>query len=113
VAESAYPTKIVGVWEGTVGESRETMALDKDGAFVCKLQPTGFIATMIFPTKAGTVRGTWKITGAVITLHVTGETNERVEDAATSSAIVSFKENEVVLKSDRGQTSAFERVGRP
>jgi hypothetical protein len=89
------------------------MSLDKDGAFVCKLQPTGFIATMIFPAKGGTIRGTWKITGAVIALNITGETNERVENTTASSAIVSFKQDELILKSGRGETSTFLRVGGP
>jgi hypothetical protein len=110
VAESDYATKIVGLWQGTVGSSKETMSLDKNGTFVCQLQPTGFISTMIFPTKGGSIRGTWKITGTAITLEITGEENERLENKTASSTIVSFKEDALVLKSDRGGTSAFERV---
>jgi hypothetical protein len=111
VSESDYSTRIVGVWQGKVGASKETMSLGRDGTFVCRLQPMGFISTMIFPTKGGTIRGTWKITGATVVLSLTGETNERVENAKTSSAIVSFRQDELVLKSDRGDTSTFERVG--
>jgi uncharacterized protein (TIGR03066 family) len=110
VAESDYATKVVGLWQGTVGSSKETMSLDKNGTFVCQLQPTGFISTMIFPTKGGSIRGTWKVTGTAITLDITGEKNERLENNTASSTIVSFKEDELVLKSDRGGTAAFERV---
>jgi hypothetical protein len=110
ISESDYATNIVGLWQGTVGSSKETMSLDKNGTFVCQLQPTGFISTMIFPTKGGSIRGTWKVTGTAITLDITGEKNERLENNTASSTIVSFKEDELVLKSDRGGTAAFERV---
>ena len=65
---------------------------------------------MIFPTKGDSIRGTWKLTGTAITLDITGETNEHLENKSASSTIVSFKEDEIVLKFNRGDTSAFERV---
>jgi hypothetical protein len=64
-----------------------------------------------FPHEGGHHSRDWKLTGAVIALNITGETNERVENTTASSAIVSFKQDELVLKSDRGETSTFERVG--
>ena len=111
VPEAEYSTKIVGRWQGTVADLKETISFDGDGTFVCQLYPMGFIANMLFPSTPGTVRGTWKITGAIITLVISGAENERLMNKIASSTIVSFKENELVLKSDRGETSPFQRVG--
>jgi hypothetical protein len=110
VPEAEYSTKIVGRWQGKVGDLKETMSFDGNGTFVCQLYPMGFIANMIFPSAPGTVRGTWKITGAVITLAISGAENERLMNKIASSTIMAFKEDELVLKSDRGETSPFERV---
>ena len=111
VPEAEYSTKIVGRWQGTVGDLKETMSFDGNGTFVCQLYPMGFIANTLFPSAIGTVRGTWKITGAVITLAISGAENERLMNKIASSTIVAFKEDELVLKSDRGETSPFQRVG--
>ena len=111
VSEAEYSTKIVGRWQGTVGDLKEIMSFDGNGTFVCQLYPMGFIANTLFPSATGTVRGTWKITGAVITLAISGAENERLMNKIASSTIVAFKEDELVLKSDRGETSPFQRVG--
>jgi hypothetical protein len=101
----------VGRWQGTVGDLKETMSIDGDGTFVCQLHPMGFIANTLSQGVTGTIRGTWKITGAMITLRITGAENERLRNRMVSSTIVAFKEDELVLKSDRGETSRFQRVG--
>jgi len=111
VPEVEYSTKIVGRWQGTVADLKETISLDGDGTFVCQLYPMGFIANTLFPSATSTVRGTWKISGAVITLAISGAENERLMNKIASSTIVAFKEDELVLKSDRGETSPFQRVG--
>jgi hypothetical protein len=41
---------------------------------------------------------------------ITGENNEHLVNKTASSVIVSFKENELVLKSDRDDTSSFVRI---
>ena len=41
VLEAEYSTKIVGHWQGTVGDLKETMSIDGDGTFVCQLHPNG------------------------------------------------------------------------
>ena len=110
IPEADYSTKIVGRWQGTVGDLKETMSIDSNGTFFCQLHPTGFIGRTFSPSVTGTVHGTWKITGANITLRITGAENERLENKITSSAIVTFKEDELVLKSDRGLISSFRRV---
>jgi hypothetical protein len=110
VPEAQYSAKIVGRWQGTVGDLKETMSIDSNGTFFCQLHPTGFIGRTFSPSVTGTVHGTWKITGANITLRITGAENERLENKITSSAIVTFKEDELVLKSDRGLISSFRRV---
>ncbi len=110
IPESEYSTKIVGRWEGTVGNSKENMSLNRDGTFVCELHGAGFIARTFSPGVTGTIRGTWKIAGAVITLRVTSAEKENLRNRITSSTIEAFKGDELVLKSDRGETSPFERI---
>ena len=111
VPEAEYSAKIVGHWQGTVGDLKETIKIDNDGTFVCQLHPMGFIANTLSQGVTGTIRGTWKITGAIITLRITGANKELLGNRIASSTIVAFKENELVLKSDRGETSSFQRVG--
>jgi hypothetical protein len=110
VSEAEYSTKIVGRWQGTVGDLKETMSLDGDGTFVCQLRPMGFIANTLSQGVTGTIRGAWKITGAIVTLRITGAENESLRNKVASSTIVKFKENELVLKSGGGETSPFQRV---
>jgi len=110
VPEAEYSTKIIGRWQGIVGNSKETMSINHDGTFVCQLQPTGFISNTLSQGVMGTVQGTWKITGAIITLKITGEENERLKNKSTSSTILAMKEDKLTLKSDRGDTSSFRRT---
>jgi hypothetical protein len=110
VSAADFSSAVVGRWQGTVGDSRETMSLKSDGTFVCQLNQTGFIANMLYPVVPGTVSGTWSITGNVMMLKITGEKNERLVNKTASSVIVSFNENELVLKSNRGETSSFVRI---
>ena len=110
VPEAEYSTKIVGDWQGTVGDLKETMSLDGDGTFVCQLHPEGFIANTLSEGKEGTIRGTWTITGAIITLRITSADNERLENRIATSKIIALREDELVLKSDLAGTSTFQRV---
>ena len=110
VPEAEYATQIVGHWRGTVGDLKEAMSIKGDGTFVCQLHPMGFIANTLSQGITGTIRGTWKINGAIITLRITGEKNERLENRMASSTIVAFRKDQLVLKSDRGETSPFQRV---
>lgn len=108
VRESDYPSAIVGQWRGTVGEYKEIMTIQGDGTFVCRLAPAGFIATMLYPVLPGSVSGTWRITGKVITLTVTSTHNERLENGLASSTIVAFNGNTLALRSQGGMAT-FER----
>ena len=110
VPEAQYSTEIIGRWQGTVGDLKETMSIDADGTFVCQLYPTGFLANTLSQGVKGTVRGTWKINGTMFTLKITGAKKERLENRVAASTIVAFKKNELVLKSDGGGTSPFQRV---
>lgn len=110
VPEAEYSTKIVGHWQGTVGDEKETMSIEGDGTFVCQLHLTGFIANTLSQGVTGTVHGTWRITGPILTLRITGSENEHLRNKIASSTIVAFKEDKLVLKSDRGETSPFQRV---
>jgi len=110
ISKADYPTKIVGTWKGTVGNLKETMSIKGDGTFVCRLHLGGFISNMIYPTVPGMIYGTWKINDAIIALSITGAQNENLRSSVALSTIVSFKEGELELKSDRGETSLFQRV---
>ena len=111
VMEVEYSAKIVGQWQGTVGNLKETMSINIDSTFVCKVHRMGFIANTLSQSLTGTVRGKWKISGAILTLNITDAKNERLGNKVASSTIVSFSEDKLVLKSDRGETSPFQRVG--
>ena len=110
IPEEEYSTKLVGRRQGAAGELKETMNVNGDGTFSCQLYPTGFIADALSQGVRGTVHGTWKITGAVITLRITGEKNELLANKTASSTIVAFRNGELILKSDHGGTSPFKRV---
>jgi len=110
VPVAQYSTKIIGHWQGTVGGMKETMSINNDSTFVCQIHPQGFIANTLSQSVTGTISGTWKITGAIITLSITGAKNERLGNRITFSIIMSFKEDELVLKSDNGKTSTFTRM---
>jgi len=110
VSEAEYSTKIVGCWQGTVGDSKETMSINRDGTFVCQIHSTGFFATTLSQSLPGRISGTWKITGSIITMNITGSKNEHVENKIASSVIMAFKTDELTLKSDHAGTSSFLRV---
>lgn len=110
VPESEYPTKIIGSWEGTVGNLKEVMILKPDCTFVCHVRPLGFIANTLSQSLPGTIYGRWLITDAKINMEITDEKNERVENDNTSSLIVALKQNSLVLKSSDGDSSVFNRT---
>jgi hypothetical protein len=110
VSESEYSTKIIGSWEGTVGELKEVMILKSDCTFVCHVRSIGFIANTLSQSIPGTIYGKWLIKDSKINMEITGEKNERVENDNTSSLIVAFNQNRLVLKSSGGDSSVFNRV---
>ena len=110
VPEAEYSTKIVGHWQGTVGDLKETMSIDGDGTFICQIRPMGFLANTLSQSLPGKISGTWNINGAIMTLRITGAKNEHWGNRITSSTIESFKADELILKSDRGEVSSFQRV---
>jgi len=111
VPESEYSTKIMGRWQGMVGDSKEKMSINGNGTFNCQIYSMGFIATTLSQRNVtGMVYGTWEITGAIITLTITGAKNEKVTNGIAKSTIESFNVDELVLKSETGGTSSFHRV---
>ena len=110
VPEAEYSTRIVGHWQGTVGNVKETMSINGDGTFVCQIRPLGFLANTLSQSRPGKISGTWNITGPIMTLSITGEKNENIENLTASSTIVAFAPDKLVLKSDHGETSTFQRV---
>ena len=110
VAEADYSAKIVGNWLGTVGNMKESITFNGDGSFIAQLRPQGFISNTLSQGVTGTIRGTWAINGKTITLKITSAEDERVNNSVTSSTILAFNQDELSMKSDRGETSTFTRV---
>jgi len=110
IDEAQYAAKIVGGWQGTVGDLREGISFSVDGKFVSQMRPRGFISNTLGQGITGTVRGTWAITGNVITLHIDSAEDETVLNKMTTSTIESFKQNELVVRSSKGETSTFVRT---
>ncbi len=110
VSESDYSAKIIGTWEGTVGDLKEVMVIKSDCTFVCRVRPLGFIANTLSQSLPGTIYGKWLLKGAKIDMEITGEKNERVENSLTSSLIVGFRENSLILKSSGGDSTVFNRM---
>jgi hypothetical protein len=109
-AEAEYPAKIIGEWLGTIGDVKETMSFKGDGNFVAQVRPSGFISNTLSQGVTGTIRGTWTITGKVITMKITEAENERLQNKTTSSTIVTLRQNELVVTSMNGETSTFMRA---
>ena len=109
IEEAHYPVRIVGDWQGKVGDMKETITFNADGKFVSQMRPLGFISNTLGEGVTGTIRGTWAIKEKVITLSITSAENERLVNKAALSTIVTFKPNELVVKSARGETSTFVR----
>lgn len=110
IPEAEYATALVGRWQGTVGDFKEQLTIDRDGTFVCQLHRTGFLANTLSEGVTGTIRGTWHVTGTTITLTVTSAQHERLMNVIASSTIVAFKPHTLVLRSDRGERSTFRRM---
>jgi len=110
VAEAEYSAKIVGNWQGTVGNMKESITFNGDGSFIAQLHPQGFISNTLSQGVIGTIRGTWAINGKTITLNITSAEDERVKNSVTSSTILAFNQDEFSIKSERGETSMFTRA---
>ena len=110
IAESQYRTKLVGEWQGTVGDMKETISFRTDGGFTSQVRPRGFISNTLGQGVTGTIRGTWALQGKVITLTISSAEKERLLNKTTTSTIESFKPNELVVKSASGETSTFVRA---
>jgi uncharacterized protein (TIGR03066 family) len=110
IGEAQYAAKIVGDWEGTVGDMKETISFSADGKFTSRVRPLGFISNTLGQGITGTMRGTWTIEGNVITLNIDSAENENVLNKTTTSTIVMLKQNELVVRSSSGETSTFVRA---
>jgi hypothetical protein len=110
VGEAEYAAKIIGGWQGTVGNTSETITFGADGRFVSEVRPRGFISNTLAQGVTGTIRGTWAVKGKSITFNIGSAEDERLLNKATTSTIESFKVNEIVMKSSTGETSTFVRV---
>ncbi len=110
VPQADYASRIVGGWQGTVGDVTETITFNGDGKFVSEVRPRGFISNTLGQGVTGTVRGTWQISGNAIKLNITSAQDARLADTATMSTIEKFEPDEIVVKSDKGDTSTFRRL---
>ena len=110
VGEAEYLAKIVGTWQGTVGDRNEIISFDADGRFVSQERRRGFISNTLDQGVTGTIRGTWLIKGKTITLNISSAEDVSVLNRTTTSTIEAFKSNELVVKSITGNPSTFVRV---
>jgi hypothetical protein len=110
IEEAEYSAKIMGNWLGTVGDMKESITFSADGSFVAQVRPTGFISNTLSQGVTGTINGAWAINAKTITLKIISAEDERVINSVTSSTIMAFTSNELSMKSDRGETSTFERA---
>jgi hypothetical protein len=110
VAEAEYSAKIVGDWQGTVGDERETISFGADGGFTSQVRRRGFISDTLGQGVTGVIRGTWAINGKSITLNISSAEDVRVLNSATTGTIETFKANEIVVKSATGGTATFVRA---
>jgi len=110
VAEAEYSEKLVGNWLATVGNKKESITFSEGGSFIAQLRPEGFISNTLSQGVTGTIRGTWAINAKTMTLKITSAEDERVNNSVTSSTILVFNQDELSMKSDRGETSTFIRV---
>jgi hypothetical protein len=110
VPESQYAQRIVGEWQGTVGEVKETITFDADGRFVAQVRPLGFISNTLGQGTTGIIRGTWTIKGNAINLQITSAKNEQSLNKTAVSTILSFTQTQFVIKSASGETSTFLKV---
>ncbi len=109
LAEAQYQAALVGDWQGNVEGDSESISFQADGRFSSEVLPTGFISTTLDQGATSTVRGAWMLQGNVITLNIDQASGAPPVNLATTSTIVSFNENKLVVKSDTGQTSTFIR----
>jgi hypothetical protein len=93
-----------------VGDDNETISFSADGRFISQVRPRGFISNALSQGTLGTIRGTWTIEGKVITLSIDNAEDVNVLNKITTSTIEMFKQNELVVRSSRGETSTFLRI---
>jgi len=110
IPEADYPTKLVGDWLGTIGATKETVSFKADGNFVAQVRPTGFISNTLSQGVTGTIRGTWTVAGKTLAMRITSADDEKVRNKETASTIVTFSQNELMVRSARGETSTFLRA---
>ena len=110
VAEADYPKSIVGDWQGTVGDERETISFRADGGFTSQVRQRGFISDTLGQGVTGSIRGTWAISGRTVTLTINSAEDVRLLNNSTTSTIETFKPNEIVVKSSAGGTATFVRL---
>jgi hypothetical protein len=110
VAEADYPKSIVGDWQGTVGDERETISFRADGGFTSQVRRRGFISDTLGQGVTGSIRGSWAISGRTVTLTINSAENVRLLNSSTTSTIETFKPNEIVVKSSAGGTATFVRL---
>ena len=108
VAVAEYPAQLVGRWQGTVGDTKESITFHADGSFQTFVRPTGFISNTLGQGVTGMIYGTWTIAGKVVTLNVENS-DERIVNRTTTGTIEKFRENEIVVKSSNRDVTTFMR----
>ena len=107
--EADYPSSIVGDWQGTVGDERETISFRADGGFTSQVRKRGFMSDTLGQGVTGSIRGNWAISGRKVTFTINSSEDVRLLNSITST-IEAFTPNEIVVKSSAGDTATFVRL---
>jgi len=110
VLEPQYASELLGSWEGTVSGQLETIRFDADGSFTARSHQTGFINTTLGQGVVGSIDGRWELDGKVIKLVIEGAENVQPLNLSTTSNIVSFNQNKLVMNSAGAGNATFLRV---
>jgi hypothetical protein len=110
IPETQYPAGIIGDWQGTVADMKETISFRADGGFSSQVRQLGFLSNTLGQGVTGTIRGTWALQGRALTLTINGADNERLLNTTTTSILEAVKRGELVARSATGEASTFVRV---
>jgi hypothetical protein len=89
---------------------KETISIRKNCTFAGQVYPTGFFENRPSTGLDGGITGTWKIIGKFISMNIVMEKNGKLENKVSLSTIISFKEDELTLKSDGDVISLLQRI---
>ena len=106
-----YSSRIVGNWQGTMGNYyKENIRFKKDNTFEVQLHSGGFIGNTISQGVYGNASGNWRINGNSLTLEISKADEKSLFDQSKKYNILSFMQDEIKLADEKGDTTVFVRI---